>query len=239
MSAEKRRKKNTATLLKEANPFLTGEPAVRTLPLFEEMSATEKLAQSLKASIPFVQGRIRPDTMAMHALAMDFGVLHVVCVYSDTFLLPVEYLVTLSGRIPRAVYLDRKGWKTAEGDSKDDFARFADGIVRGKGLRRRVLYNGGFELETGMKKVRLSWGFQFIPLGDDRYIFASKRPYRTGILIGSGVSKYHIGDVVDDVKMVEHAVAELDYQGPSPEFEVPIPSLSFIALPELAESNNK
>jgi hypothetical protein len=228
-------------ILKEAQPFLVGEPRTWARRFGQEVTFGETFGQMFRSSMPLRRGRLRIDTLVFHDLPTELGQLHAAQVYSGKVALSTEFLIVQEGRIPRGAFLKRRPlseiWATAQGDerSKDEFCVFLGGQKEGEGGRGETLADKAkWSQYLGGKSLDLSWTMQLIPLEVERFLFVFKRPWSPD-LFSVKKTRFHVGEAMEVAGWLKRAVAKFGYQGPPLSVEVPFATLSLVAIPELAE----
>lgn len=233
---DKDHRQATQKLLEEATPFLVGEPKIWVKRVGDEVTSGEHLAQYLKASIPFMKGKLRPDILIFHDLPTRKGILHVVHTYSGNILMPVECLLRIDGRIPRAVVLKRGlmavgHWESSIGndqDGKDTFCKYLSELKRGR--FDKFTYRALRDLEIGASKINLQWAMQLIPLSENNFLFIFHQPYERGFFGGYtfGIKKFlELADWLDE------SIRQVGYSGPLPKMELLAPTFSILSISEI------
>jgi hypothetical protein len=233
---DKRHQQATQKLLEEAAPFLVGEPKIWIKRIAEDVTFGEHFAQHLKASIPFMKGKLRPDILVFHDLPTSKGLLHVVHTYSGNMLMPVDFLLRIDGRIPRSAVLNRGmmavgHWESSIGndqDSKDTFCKYLSELKRGR--FDKFTYRALWDLEIGSSKINLPWTMQLVPLSDHNFLFIFHQPYERGLFGGYtfGIKKF-----VELADWLKESVHQFDYSGPSPKTELLAPTFSLLSISEI------
>jgi hypothetical protein len=235
---EKAYQKFSDKLLKEARPYLVGEPIVWRKRVADNESSGSQTKQKLKAALPGLKGELRSDVLVFHDLPTEQGLLHVVHSYARKTLMPPEFLLAIEGRIPGAAVLNRAPldagvWTTASGTEKDgeEFCVFLKDIKRGKGLRaRRLAHEAEWTQEMGGIKIKLDWAMQLAPLGEESFLFLFRIPYQLGLL---GISRFGVEKYLNAASWVKESVASLEYAGEAPKRGMLQPTLALLALPQV------
>jgi len=230
-------------LLEEAQPFMTAEPRVWARQVGEAVTFGEVFGRSLKTQIlPFGKTTVRTDVMVFHDIPTQLGLLHAVQNYGGAAIQPTDFLLVIDCSIPRAAYVKDDGllskWATALTDDrqKDDFKEFLDNIERGKGLKAdNPLYHIKWSYAVGKNSVKLPYTMQLIPLGDGRCIYLFKTPFRPGLWSPKQV-KFKVDDFMMLAAWLKEALSAYAYAGPPAPLEMRFPTLSLLAIPELAAS---
>jgi hypothetical protein len=231
-------------LLDEAKPILTGEPLVWNLPMEKKVSTGETLTENIKAQIPLIGGKFRPDMLVCHDLPTAKGMLHVVFPYAPTSLmvkatlLPIDLLFRINGKIPRAVVLKSgflsPDWHSATGSSvskpKDDFCAFLDQVKVGKESNIKSSAKWKLNTKEGWD-VKLEWAMQLVPLSDSGFLFISHQPYYADMF---GQFKVYINEYLKMVNWIESAIGQLNYTGQASKPEVLVHTFGLMAISEIA-----
>jgi hypothetical protein len=223
------RMKISDALSREASQFMTGEPRVRGISLGRDVTFSEKAGETIKAMIPFGKGRLRPDFVVFNRLPMTTGAMHIVHAYSGDAILPVEFVFTRAGRIPRAVCLKRGGmlgggrWTSESGEEGKGSDKLCDHLAAG-GLKRWIEW----DLRLGSRlRIPLQWAVQLVPLKGDRYAFIIRVPCREGFL---GGFKHNLRSVLAYADKIDQAVRAFAYQGQSGRPQPLIQSFGVLAI---------
>lgn len=240
---EKGIQKTTTTILEEAQPYLVGEPHVWRKQLFEDVTLGETLTQQLKASIPLMKGRLRPDLMIIHDLPTDLGIVHCVIVYSGYILLPTEFIMTIDGRIPHAVFLKRAmlgtGTWTSEHDNeydKETFCAYLNEINyripnKKKEIFGKLEYAADWNQDVGRGKIKLIWSMQLVPF-DEKFIYIFQYPQQIG---GWNKWRFGIDKFVELSRALKSAIDDYRYAGPKTKTELLYPTIGLLSVSELME----
>lgn len=235
---EKVYQKISDKLLREAKPYLVGEPEVWRKRIAEDEGAGVQKRRKLKATPSGLKGELRSDVLVFHDLPTEQGLLHVVHSYARKALMPPEYLLAIEGRIPGAAVLNRAAmdtgvWASASGSENDgeEFCVFLKEVKRGKGLRaRRLAHEAEWTQEMGGTKIKLDWAMQLAPLGDESFLFLFRIPYQLGLL---GVSRFGVEKYLNAASWLKESVATLESVEQSPRRGMLQPTLALLALPQV------
>jgi hypothetical protein len=229
-------------LLEEARPFMTAEPRVWARQVGEAVTFGEIFGRALKSQLPFGKTTVRTDVMVFHDIPTPHGLLHVVQNYGGAAIQPTDFLLIIDCSIPRAAYVKDDGllskWATALTDSgqKDDFKDFLDNIERGKGFKAdNPLYHVQWTYAAGSAKVKLPYTMQLVPLGDGRCLYLFKNPFTPGLWSAKQI-KFEVGEFMMLATWLKEALSAYAYAGPPAPLEMRFPTLSLLAIPELAGS---
>ncbi len=227
----------TGKLLKEALPFLTGEPQVRVHPIGESVKMGEQASQLLKARLPFMKGKLRPDLVVSHTLPTNLGECHVVHTYSGSVVLPVDSLFVLNGRIPRPVVMKRGSFRSGEWIStlgnvdKDPFCKFLSQ------MKHQSL--GGFDkqfrwdLSLGRSTIKLQWAVQLVPMSEESFLFLIHQPFETTLF--SEYKSSHVQKSLQLAEWIQAVIVKAKYTGTVGQTRLLIPTLSVLALQNTTE----
>ena len=175
---EKSQAKQEQKIAKEASKSKRGVKvkSIQCVPFGEEVRTGETVRESLKASIPFVRGKFRPDSLHIATLETEADSFQLVIPWSGKMALAHEFVAIEQGCLPESVGLKRSiagswglgTWIDSTGQSDSDLPRAAENA--GEKLCEGVEWNW----EWGNYKSKLGWGLQMIPLGESVYLFMAK-----------------------------------------------------------------
>lgn len=214
------------------------EPRVQSLQQAATAEASTKAC--LQAQFAFMKGKLQPDTMVVYDIAVGGRTVHLVHLYCDEMLLPPEYVVVRKGRLPRSAWLepaaiDGAFWCSSAGGAREDelcaALRRAEVQIGKRTTRLDELAR--WRQEIGQFRITLNWAMQLVPLDAEHYAFLFRLPYEVVIFSGLWL---RLKEALRAIEAVEAAVAQFGYQGEPGPTELPYPTLSVLALPELLKA---
>lgn len=212
----------------------------RVQPLSDAATPDALTKHSLRAQLPFIGGKLQPDTMAVYDIAAGRQSIHLVHLYCGEVLLPPEYVAIIKGRLPRSAWLEPAAlgssfWRSGKGGAKDDelCATLRKAEVQAGRRTSRLDELARWSQEVGGFRIRLNWAMQLVPLGADRFAFLFRLPYE--VIIFSGLW-LRLKEGLSGVSVVKAAIAQLGYRGEPGKTKLQYPSLSVLAVPELLDA---
>lgn len=211
----------TVKLLEAAKPYTTGQPDIWKKQLGEEVSFDEKYNEMFKAKIPLMHGNLRTDTMVVHDIPTQLGMIHAVLFYCGGSLMPSEFFHVFPGRIPYPVYVQHAmlgpgSWtnKTGQGHEYDPFCEYMDDVKYKRpdrnGTQQILIFGVKWDQTFGSGKIKFAWTMQLVPFDIDRSLFVLKYPAPFGFMADDtfGFPKFY-----EMASAVRQAVASLNYKG--------------------------
>lgn len=241
------REEASAKLLEEAKPFLTGTPKVWAKRFGESVSQGEILSEMVKSRIPLGKGKFRIDRRVFHQLPLQQGMVYVAQNYAGNVPMPQDFFIKLEGfRIPRACALmpTRKAYDQWRSDlnqdrkAKEEFCQHLDEIKEKGvlGMSAPVFaLKSDFNVQLAPKTtIKVPWTLQLVPLNDEVVLFM----YKTKIvrnLWNNKPENCQLDEFLDLAAQMKNAIADYAYQGDVASLSVMVPTISFLAVPELAD----
>ncbi len=229
-------------LLEEARPFMTAEPRVWARQFGEAVTFGETFGQMAKKQLPFGKAVLRDDALVFHDIPTRQGMLYAVQYYGGAAIRPTDFLMVIDGNIPRAAFLKEPGlaeltskWATAltEQKQKDDWKEFLDNLERGPGLKDSIRFHASWTFHAGSLAIKLPYTMQLLPLGNGQFVYLFKNTFRPGLWSVKQM-KFEVEEYLNLAAWLKEAATAYAYAGPPAPLEVPIPTLSLLAIPELA-----
>ena len=179
---EKRQKKLEATVeksCKKAKANVRVED-MEVINLREQQSHSRQVGQFLKASIPFLKGRLQTDSLQVFTLQEEGAdCFYLVQPWSGTIQLQHEFMALIPGKLPSPIALKRGfggswsygDWVGGNGKEEDEIAQrakdFGRNLYKGKWSGPDIEWN----VNLGNAKIKLKWGIQAFPLDEKEYVY--------------------------------------------------------------------
>jgi hypothetical protein len=228
-------------LLKEATPYMTGQPRVWARQFGDQVTFGETYKKMAMASLPFSKTGVRHDVLVFHDIPTEEGILHVVQPYSGSGLMPTDFMITIPYNIPRAVWAKQEfvgsSWTTelVEVKQPDSLKDLLENTRESEKWDAKRLIDIGLQWEypRGRVSIKLPYTIQLIPNGKGETLVQLRKVFKAGFFSVKDM-KFLVGDFLAFVKWLKSALDKFDLPKEPTTMKIPVANEFLLAVPEFA-----